>query len=352
MVYIVGWVLNYLGLIAWYVGIKQKPVLAVGLLYMGVLIVIRYSGTDTFDVYETTLRAMLEGFQVIGWEPAFVYLSKFFLWLTGSEVWAVRLIGLVFIFALLIYLSRADRAELGFLFLYFVPVFVYQYGMNAVRAGLGMAFLLLSWQALRRDKWPSFLLLGGIALMFHYSMVLPLALMAIFRLKLSQARVFAILILVLFTFSIVFLLRREYFESKFFLYSNYESPFDFSGISRLILVLLIWFAFSISKVPLIAKGRAFIGVVGLTVGFQVLALWSYAGLRFLELMTFVTPLVLILEYERFRLSFSRSFWFVLGLAGFLGAVLVYRNFLTDFDGQLTGTLTPFLPYRTVFNYQP
>ncbi len=93
MVYVLGWALNYFGLFAWYTGIRQKPILAVGLLYMGFLIVIRYSGTDTIS-YETALRAMLEGYLpdvIKGWEPAFVSLSKFFLWLTGSEVWAVRL---------------------------------------------------------------------------------------------------------------------------------------------------------------------------------------------------------------------------------------------------------------------
>jgi len=354
MVYVLGWALNYFGLFAWYTGIRQKPILAVGLLYMGVLIVIRYSGTDTF-LYETALRAMLEGSlpdAIKGWEPAFVYLSKFFLWLTGSEVWAVRLIGLVFVFVLFIYLFGADRVELKLLFLYFIPVFVYAYGMNGVRAGLGMAFFLLSWQALRRDKWPSFLLLGSIALMFHYSMLLPLALMTIFRLKLNLTRAFATLIPILFAFFMIFLLRQEYFESKFALYTAYKSPSSSFGISRLILILLVWLAFSISKVPLIAKGRTFIGLVGLTVGFQVLALWSYAGLRFLDLMFFVTPLVLILEYERYKLSPSRAFWLTLGLAGLLGAAFAYRNFLSDFDGQLTGTPTPFLPYRTIFNYQP
>jgi hypothetical protein len=37
------------------------------------------------------------------------------------------------------------------------------------------------------------------------------------------------------------------------------------------------------------------------------------------------------------------------LVSFLGILFTYRNFLADYDGQVTGTETPFLPYRTLTN---
>ncbi|GLV47212.1 hypothetical protein TJA_03860 [Thermus sp. LT1-2-5] len=144
-------------------------------------------------------------------------------------------------------------------------------------------------------------------------------------------------------------LRFEYFEAKLSLYSDYETPFSFSGLSRFALVIFLWIAFAMSSVPLAQKVRMFFWVVGPSVVFQVLAMVSYAGLRFLELMTFVAPLVLLREYERWKLAPDRVFIRALIVAGVLGAVAVYRNFLVDYDGQLTGTLTPFLPYRTIFD---
>jgi len=355
MVYIVGWMLNYITTFLWSMGFRKKLVFLIPLFYTGIITLVRYSGTDTYEIYELGFRGIWNAQDNIiteGWEPGFVFLAKTLLLLTSSEVWAVRSIGALFIFLLLFYLLRADRTEVKFLSLYFIPVFIYQYGMNAIRAGLGLVLILLAWQALRRGKWYHFALLGLAGLTFHYSMLLPLTLLLFFELKPKDWRVSLATVLTVSLAAFFLATRREYFLSKLALYLDYDSPTEFSGISRLGIILLMWLFFAASSLHVAAKIRTFVFLVALAFGFQVLASFSYAGLRFLELMAFVVPLVLIREYERAGKVPGKVFWLGLAVTGVLGAAFVYRNFLSDFDGQMTGTLTPFLPYRTIFDYKP
>lgn len=355
MVYLLGWALSYFSLLLWYAGVRSRIFFVFTFCYLAALIVIRYSGTDTYPIYERILRDMLEGIPnelIQGLEPGFVLLSKSLLWLTNSEVWAVRGIGVIFIMILLVYLFRADRTEILFLFLYFVPVLVYQYGMNAVRAGLGLALMLLAWQMLRRNHWWSFAFLALLSLLLHYSLVLVLALFLFFETKIRDWRTVAIIGISVAALIMLILLNREYFESKLSLYSDYNSPSELSGLSRFVLIGLLWVFFALSSRFFWPKIRTFIGLVAPAVGFQMLASISYAGTRFLELLTFVTPLILIRELEKTGKIPGRVFWLGLTVVGLLGAAFLYRNFLSDFDGQMTGTPTPFLPYRTIFDYQP
>ncbi|BDG18486.1 hypothetical protein TthSNM11_06890 [Thermus thermophilus] len=104
--------------------------------------------------------------------------------------------------------------------------------------------------------------------------------------------------------------------------------------------------------PFKTKLRAWAVIFGLGVFFQGLAFVSYAGLRFLDLVAFTTPLVLLREFDHAKKRPGRSFWWGVGVAGIIGAVFFLRNALADYNGQLTGTLTPFLPYRTVFDPWP
>jgi hypothetical protein len=81
----------------------------------------------------------------------------------------------------------------------------------------------------------------------------------------------------------------------------------------------------------------------------MLAFWSYAALRLVDLMLFLAPLVLVREYDMLGRSPPRFFRVGLALVSFLGILFTYRNFLADYDGQVTGTETPFLPYRILTN---
>lgn len=351
MVYVAGWLLNYLVVSLRLLGFQTKLLDLLPLLLISAIIIFRDSGTDTYS-YEDWIRSLKNGFNPIALEPGFVLTTKLFLWLTDSEVWALRSIGALFMFFLSLYWLRSDKHELGLLTLYLIPAFVYSYGMNVVRAGLGLALLLLAWQCLRRNKKGCFLVLALTSITFHYSMILPALLLAVPELKVKTWRQLLLLsFLILAALALAFL-QQDYLLAKLELYSSSESPSSASGLSRIVMLTILLLGFSLETLPFKTKLRAWAAIFGLGVFFQGLTFVSYAGLRFLDLVVFATPLVLLREFDHAKKRPGRSFWWGVGVAGILGAVFFLRNALADYNGQLTGTLTPFLPYRTVFDPWP
>ncbi len=349
MVYWVGWILNYWALLWYSLGFRSRLLLFLPLVYVGIVIVLRDSGTDV-RVYEHVLRGLLhEGSSawIPGWEPLFFLLAKLGLWVFGSEVEALRFIGGFYVLVLAFFLVRADNRELLIFHLHYLPLFVYSHGMNVVRVGLAAAVFLLAWQSLRRGyKW-RFFLLSLASFLFHYSTAVVFLLSYGNEARFKVWRDFLPLLLV---FAVVFgsvFAYLDYFEAKLALYSSSEAPSPFSGLVRTGLVVLLWMFFVGGKVPLKVKIKSFTFLVLPTIILQILTFWSYAALRLVDLMLFLAPLVLVREYDMLGRSPPRLFWVGLALVGFLGILFTYRNFLSDYDGQVTGTETPFLPYRII-----
>jgi hypothetical protein len=68
----------------------------------------------------------------------------------------------------------------------------------------------------------------------------------------------------------------------------------------------------------------------------------------LELAAFATPLVALRLAEGLSEKELRGLTLALVLAGGLGGAFNQKNLWEDRGGRLTGTLTPFIPYRTVW----
>ncbi len=363
MVYLVGWALAYLATLIYFVSSRTRSrfLFAFPLSYFLVLFVIRNSGTDTHDIYELALRSILlnQPYEyVLGWEPGFVLMSKALLLFTHSEVWAVRAISVVFIFILVVFLLRASYLELKVLWFYFIPAFIYQLGMNTLRVGIAEAIFLLAWQASRRNNKWQFVLLSGATVLFHYSMMFIVGLFWMLEFfvlplisqrrenKLPRALVFLALA---FLAAIVFWYRQEYLLAKIDLYSDYQSPAPYSGLAKTSGVALMFLFLLPSRgLPPNLKLVALTLVV-LTFAFQFFAFYTYAALRFLDLLAFAAPLLLLRLFDSTKILPPPVFWLGILVTGFLLGGLLYRNFLTDYDGQLTGFSTPFLPFRTIFD---
>jgi len=311
---------------------------------------LRDSGTDTQGIYEAMASAILNNqhsLWISGSELAFRELLSGFLVVTRSPVWAVRFIGMVFIMLLVFFITKSDRREFFWFITFFVPVFIYQYGMNAIRAGIAMGVFLIGFQSLRRAKVRSFLLLSLLTFFFHYSFIFVFLL--IFFFELAKVRVKNILyfgVVGLIIFAIV-LIQKEYFAAKLDLYLDYNSPAIYSGLSRIIISTFLLIGVFIGRLPQREKIKLLTISVVIMISLQLLTVWSYAGLRFLELWVFVLPLIIIRAYDRTKTRFDKHIQLSLILAGFLGAIFVYRNMLTDWGGQMTGSQTPFLPYKTI-----
>ena len=361
MIYIAGWAISYFVYLLSALICRGKVcplgkgLLAIPILLFGVIIVFRDSGTDTKAIYEPIFYNILAGIEspvVKGWEPGFKLVVRALLWMTNSEVVSLRLVGAIYVGLLLLFLIRADRVEVTVLFLYYLPLFVYMHGMNTVRVGLGGALFLLAWQSLRRKRFAVFWLLAFSSVMFHYSMVIPLLILFVAEYRLLSWKTMVSALAVFVLVATVVIWREDYFLAKLNLYSRYEAPSFFSAMSRTALVCFLWCLFAISKVPISVKVKTFITLTLVTMIFQALVVVSYAGIRMVDLMTLLAPLLLVRQYDLIGRSPAGLFLWGLGFAGLIGAGFVYRNFLTDFDGQVSGTSSPFLPYRTIFDEWP
>ena len=353
MVYILGWSIAYLAWLLWEVRVfRHKLVYFLPMVYFLAVIVLRYSGTDTHS-YENIFRALIEGDSgtfISGLEPGFVLMARLVLSISPSEVEGVRVIGAIFVCLLWLYLLRADSVEFRFFALYFLPLHIYQYGMNAVRVGLASAMLMLAWQALRRGDLRLFLLVGGAGVCIHYSLAVPFLLLIIYEYRRFDLRTVVISSVLVTVFAVLVIARSDYFLGKLDTYVTASSPSTFSGVSQTILITWVLIVFATSPLGFMGKTKVLVGVVIFAAAFQALAFFSYAGIRFQDILKFVLPMLLIREFDRHSTCPPRLFWFGLFIAGLAGTVFAYRNFLADFDGQLTGSSTPFLPYRTVLDY--
>lgn len=159
MVYFIGWGLMYLALLASEIsGHRSRIPLVVVITAAAIMAVLRGSvGTDT-STYEWMLDSVTLGDLSHGVEPSFVLLGWFFKLATDSSTGAVRLLSLVFFVLLFVFVMRANKNERFYLLACFLPAFVYQYSMNALRLGLASICLLLAFQWIRQSNLVSRLL--------------------------------------------------------------------------------------------------------------------------------------------------------------------------------------------------
>ena len=345
MIYFIGWGLGYFSFLFWRI-VESRFFLFLTIIFFAAVSFFRCSGTDTAS-YESIISSFLEETDniFISIEPGFYFLSRLILFISDSEVWGVRIFSLVFILFLLQYLRRADKIEIMFLFLYFLPAFGYTYSMNIVRAGLGSSLILLAWQNLRRNRLVDFYSLSIISVFFHYSMFFPTAIMYLLEFRFGKIRNWIFLFVFILLIFIIIYNRWDWFSAKIALYSEMESPYIFSGLSRFIQIFIIIFFFCFSRVDFVSRIFA-ISVLVFAVISQILATFSYSGLRVLDLLAFLTPLILIRFSEKRNTFIGGFFWFGLAVSGFFCIMATYRNFLLE--SETIDSVTPFLPYRTVF----
>lgn len=339
MIYLAGWAsLYYAMLVGWFTGYRGRLFAVLCLLLIGAIAIFRGDvGTDT-----TNYEYMFENFQN-GWngvEPGFAALGSLLLSLTGSAVIAVRAISLLFFGLILLFLSRADRNEACVLLGYIVPAFSYEYGMNVLRIGLASSVLLLSVQSLRRDGKVKASVIAVSALAFHYS-----SLVSVLFLYASQRRWlrwsnFIVIAIAVLAVSAAIYLNIDYFLHKLTSYQVSESPSSLSGLSKVIVILVLLSGLLLSNLPRSDKVK--LGLLGAaaTMAFWAVARASYAGLRLLDLISFVLPLAILATHSRLGLKFNWRLKSALLAAGFIAAVATYRGFLLSAGVGVA----PFLPY--------
>lgn len=349
MIYIFGWLTIYGSLaLERFVKYRSKIFAHMALLVLGLIAVLRGEvGNDTFVIYETRARLLKAGTLIwTGTEPGFTFLLNVLVSFC-TPVIAIRVVAFIFTFLIFVFLLRADKTEFYFSLVFIFPLF-FTYSMNVLRVGLGLALLLLAFQYQRRNKTFGFLVFAFLSLMFHYSMLIPLILLWLLDFRfLSRRNVILLAVGVMIVIAVVSF-GEDYFSKKMVLYVGSESPNSFSGLSKVLANMILLFGVAFSKLPSTKKRALILTILSITTAFLILSRYSYAGLRLLDLVTFSAPLLIIRAYDQYRLKPGAIFRLSLFICGIVIIVFTYRNFLSDYGGLQTGTPSPFLPYRTIF----
>jgi hypothetical protein len=345
MVYLVGWGLLYFSaLIPALTGYRGKILYFLPLLSIAVVSIFRGDvGTDTFT-YEHILLSLMDQEDLSGIEPGFIAIGWMLIKSFGSAEVAVRFISLIFFLLIVVFLVRSDRNELFFLIVYMLPAFFYQYSMNALRIGIASAFLLLAVQEYRRRNNFSGMAMTLSTLLFHYSISFSLFFIYLTQRRKNKISNFLFYIIAAGFAISTFYINSEYFFSKILAYKTMQSPGIFSGLSKILVIFIIISGVFVSKIPMEEKLKIIIPSILLTLFFWGLAQFTYAGLRFLDLLSFVLPVAILATFSRLGLSFGKSVRVVLFFGGLVSAGAVYRGFLIE-TGQGP---TPFLPYHFLF----
>ncbi len=353
MVYVLGWIAGYFCLGMWFLSQRfSKLLTATIILLLGTLAFLRNSGTDTGPIYEVMASEFLheKSFPSLGFgiEPGFNVLLWLFSLTSNSEVLIIRGFAVVFVGLLLTFVYFADSDESFFLLAFFQPAYFFQYGMNGIRIGLAAGILLLAWQALRRDRIAMFVTLSLVSFLFHYSSICIVAILFCNDLELKSMKAFIAMAVAVTAGLAGLYLNIDYFSDKIQLYSQFDSPSPYSGLSKTIPILLFVLLIATSGIKLMRRAQYSFVFTSIAIMMHWLSMRTYAGLRVLDIVLIGAALSATTLLSNDSKGNRKKFAFGMICIGLFCTAAVFRNFVTDYDGIETGTSTPFLPYRTFF----
>ena len=226
------------------------------------------------------------------------------------------------------------------LFTAIFAVYFFDMTMNGLRYGLAFAVVTVAAAALVRGRFVVFVALVAAASLIQITSVLMGAVLLLcheFRWRSALAT--ALLA------ALVSLSFGEYLLFKLLANEILQKPGALSGLSTLALsaaLLGVW----VSRPELRAAAQGKIVLLGLlALAAYAVAQVSYAGLRLLSLVAFLTALVLACHMHKARLRFDRRTALVVIAISVLFGALKLRNLAqSDEDAE-----APFVPYRFIWD---
>ena len=309
------------------------------LIFAGIAIFRGSTGTDTAN-YELMLSKLSLDTIWGTVEPGFAFVGLFLTEMLGSAEAGVRAVSVLFFVLVTLYYFRADKNEEFVLLAYLAPAYFYIYSMNGLRIGIASIVLLLAVQTLRRG----YVLKSGatmlIAVLFHYTILFSIGYLLINFFKgarLKYVFLLGLLVLLLFHFA------SENIFFRLSSYSDFESPNSLSGLSKIIVILLLVFSAQFSSLPSPLRIRIVLSTILFTSFAIAATAFSYVGLRFLDLIAFVIPIAILMIHSESEQLFNWKTKLFFLLSGFASAAAVYRGFLIE-AGQ---GRSPFMPYEVI-----
>jgi hypothetical protein len=310
---------------------------------LGVISIFRGAvGVDTIN-YEFIVKIIRSSGSLLITEPGFAIIVRVLSNLFDSDMVVVRMLTLVYVALTIIYFMKADKNEKYFLISYMIPAFYFIFSMNTTRIGLAAMIFILCVQHANKLKGEHKLWTPFISIFFHYSMLFSgfYRLASIVRWRLKHS-IFAALILLCFAYLIF--LNTGYFLQKWIEGEGIQSPSRYSGLSQMLISSLLLVGLLQSKVPKQRKIQLIVISSGLMILFYYVSQFSYNGLRALQLISLVLPIIILNFYQNYNLRFGLSVRICLFFSGLISFAAFFRNIYID-NGI---GVAPFLPYKSVF----
>ncbi|MDY0309057.1 MAG: EpsG family protein [Castellaniella sp.] len=315
---------------------------------VGVVAIFRgATGTDTVAYEQLSMQVRESGIFTVGVEPFFGLLLKALQQTGLADTGVVRLVSGLEVALLLAYVWRSVPNEQYLLLSVILPVFFYEFSMNALRIGLASILFLcaMQWVARQRQLGTTSLALAVASCVTHYTAVLyPVFLVSTlrrwsFRFLLGGAILCGLAVIA------VILMNSAYLISRLHSYSAFPAPSRFSGLASIVQNAAVSMAIWKSTLSHGQKLRLLSAMWLVAACFFGVVQFSYAGLRLLELVVFIAPLATVYAHEiegKLMNASARIWLFAFGL---VSMVFVFRRFLVESPDSLA----PFLPYRLIFS---
>lgn len=330
MIYVAGWVVNYILLGVSLFTSKKRLSAALSILVLGLVVVLRGRvGADTGIVYESMAKSILSGTTT---EPFFAALLIVMVVLFPTPLLAVTMgIGSIFVILLLIYVYRAEDQEIFILLAFVVPAAFWGMSISGQRYGIAFCFLLLAMQSVRLKQYKWAIILGTIAVLTHYSALVFILLWGLMILRGSVKAYLKMFGALTLTTVVVTTLAIQHFNEKFILYfeSDYTAPSKLSGLMNIFAIVLLVGGIALGSLENTAKIRvAVVSFLGMIV-FVVVTQYSYGGLRLLGIVETAVPYAALALYQKAKQPFQINFKTMILIVGLVGAIATYRNMLDE-----------------------
>lgn len=312
--------------------------------YCAIISVFRGSvGTDTYS-YLLIFEGVANGEKAPYGEFGFDVLTKIILSLVESPEMAVKAVSLFFFLFLFFFLIRSSRDERFLLLSFILPVFSFSYSMNVIRVGIAAAISLLIFQSIIKNGFSKRLKYFIFAFSFQYtSLIMPL--FFYISCKFYKNKIpWRYVIGVAFLGGVFIFLYGNYIFEKISLYKDSYSPSVYSGLANFILVIFIVALASLGRLPRGDKVKIFTYCFCFVFLAWLLSRFSYAGLRVIDMLTFVVPMVVLFYYKKNNIFLDNYAKFGFYIAGVIFSVNTYLGYIDEFGVGYS----PFLPYNFSF----
>ncbi|AUZ45523.1 hypothetical protein BOP93_07880 [Pseudomonas orientalis] len=309
--------------------------LVLGLLPMAMLALLRGDvGIDTAVYIQEIQKIISVGEYTHTFEPFFEALILLLSFFFDSPRAILATLGLFT--TLFLICGKIDKYRSPFIFCAFlIPAYYFDMVMNGVRYGLSFSIVYFALPYLRDRKDLKFILWVLVAGLVQSSG----GLLGIILYVLYSRR-WKVLIACSALFSLVLLVTYKYFLAKLESYSGLYTTSLFSGASTLVVTAVSLFIWMLDPGTRKNTLPACLILLSLAVLMFGLAQYSYAGLRFLQLINFAVILFFIVSMSAGRVTLSKITKISLIGVAILAFVLKMKNFA---DSAGDGA-SPFVPY--------